>query len=50
MWILKGEVWEVNSEKWSCKVKFIMWIWKSEFKKESFEKRVSKIEFPKKIL
>ena len=42
MWISKGVVREVNSEKWSCKVKFIIWISKSEFKKESFEKWVSK--------
>ena len=42
MWISKGVVWVVNSEKWSFKIKFIMWISKSEFKKVSYEKWVSK--------
>ena len=42
MWISKDLVREVNSEKWSCKVKFIRWISNSEFKKESIEKWVSK--------
>ena len=42
MWILKGVVWEVNSDKWICNVKLIMWISKSKFQKESLEKWVSK--------
>ena len=45
MWILKGVVWEVNSEKWSCKVKFIMWISKSELKKKVLKSEFQNVKF-----